>query len=250
MSIYINPDSIENASIEMSKLDDTTVQEKLVSGTNIKTINNQSILGSGNINIQGSGGSSDYNDLSNKPSINSVTLSGNKSLSDLGINIPTSLSQLSEDLTHRLTTDTEKSVWNGKQDALVSGTNIKSINSYSLLGSGNLSIEPAMTISSDVIGSNSYTLQDYDNSHYIFLDTNWFSAIRLLVGSSVLSNKAYPHYVLLMNESPNDVIVTLPTGIIAPIDTFTIPAEKYVEISYIITSHGAVLTISQELLTI
>lgn len=30
-------------------------QEKLVSGTNIKTINNESILGSGNMNIQGGG---------------------------------------------------------------------------------------------------------------------------------------------------------------------------------------------------
>lgn len=34
-------------------------QESLVSGTNIKTINNQSILGSGNITIQGGGGSGD-----------------------------------------------------------------------------------------------------------------------------------------------------------------------------------------------
>lgn len=33
-------------------------QDKLVSGTNIKTINNESILGSGNIDIQGGGGSS------------------------------------------------------------------------------------------------------------------------------------------------------------------------------------------------
>lgn len=33
----------------------------------------------------GGGGSTNYNDLSNKPSINNVTLSGNKSLTDLGI---------------------------------------------------------------------------------------------------------------------------------------------------------------------
>lgn len=33
----------------------TNKQDKLVSGTNIKTINNQSILGSGNITIQGGG---------------------------------------------------------------------------------------------------------------------------------------------------------------------------------------------------
>lgn len=33
----------------------------------------------------GGGGTSDYTDLTNKPQINSVTLSGNKSLADLGI---------------------------------------------------------------------------------------------------------------------------------------------------------------------
>ena len=33
---------------------------------------------------QGGGGTSDYNDLTNKPSIGGVTLSGNKSLSDIG----------------------------------------------------------------------------------------------------------------------------------------------------------------------
>lgn len=59
-------------------------QDILISGENIKTINNESILGSGNINIQG-GGTSDYSNLTNKPSINNITLSGDKSLSDLGI---------------------------------------------------------------------------------------------------------------------------------------------------------------------
>jgi len=35
-----------------------------------------------------SGGTSDYTDLSNKPKINNVELSGNKTTSDLGIDIP------------------------------------------------------------------------------------------------------------------------------------------------------------------
>lgn len=60
-------------------------QAVLESGVNIKTINNTSILGSGNIDIQGGSGTSDYADLDNKPQINSVTLSGNKSASDLGL---------------------------------------------------------------------------------------------------------------------------------------------------------------------
>lgn len=62
-----------------------TKQDLLVSGTNIKTINSQSLLGEGNIEISGSGGTTDYTQLTNKPQINSVELSGNKSLSDLGI---------------------------------------------------------------------------------------------------------------------------------------------------------------------
>ena len=59
----------------------------------------------------GGGGTDDYTDLTNKPKINSVTLSGNKSSSTLGL-----------------------------QDALVSGTNIKTVNGNSLLGAGNIEI--------------------------------------------------------------------------------------------------------------
>lgn len=57
-------------------------QDTLVSGTNIKTINNQSILGSGNITIQGGGSSvqSDWNQtdteaddyIKNKPTIPTI----------------------------------------------------------------------------------------------------------------------------------------------------------------------------------
>ena len=71
--------------------DDITVlqnnkQDVLISGENIKTINNESILGSGNIEIGGGGGgTSDYTNLTNKPKINNVELNGNKSLNDLGI---------------------------------------------------------------------------------------------------------------------------------------------------------------------
>ena len=76
----------------------------------------------------GSGGTSDYTDLTNKPRINNVELNGNKSLSDLGITnfsgdyndlsnkptIPTALSELSSDESHRVVTDIEKSTWNNK----------------------------------------------------------------------------------------------------------------------------------------
>ena len=43
-------------------------------------------------------GTNDYTELINKPSINSVELTGNKTLEDLGINIPTELSELTNDV--------------------------------------------------------------------------------------------------------------------------------------------------------
>lgn len=121
-----------------------TKQDLLVSGTNIKTINGQDILGSGNLDI--SGGTTDYNQLTNKPQINSVELSGNKSLEDLGV--PTKTSELTNDsgfltsIPDEYVTETELNAGLGnKQDTLVSGTNIKTVNGESLLGSGNIDIE-------------------------------------------------------------------------------------------------------------
>ncbi len=42
--------------------------------------------------------------------------------------------------TNKFVTAADKTAWNGKQEALVSGTNIKTINNESLLGSGNISV--------------------------------------------------------------------------------------------------------------
>lgn len=171
-------------------------QDTLVSGTNIKTINGNSILGSGNLVIES--GSGDYNDLTNKPSINSVSLVGNKTLDDLDIQskitavnkIPYSNISDTPDLTyyakldelntfeHTQTIKTQmysglvlengddssefvnlgydgfrknniNFAWgdiatitdvNAKQDTLVSGSNIKTVNGNSLLGSGDIEI--------------------------------------------------------------------------------------------------------------
>ena len=42
--------------------------------------------------------------------------------------------------TNKFVTSSDKTTWNAKQEALVSGTNIKTINSASILGSGNLTL--------------------------------------------------------------------------------------------------------------
>lgn len=50
------------------------------------------------------------------------------------------LSRMQDDATHRTVTDTDKTNWNNKQSTLISGSNIKTINNTSILGSGNISI--------------------------------------------------------------------------------------------------------------
>ena len=101
-------------------------QDTLVSGTNIKTINGDSILGSGNLVIQS--GSSNWDDIQGKPQFARVATSGD--YNDL-INKPTI-----PDVSNLAT----KEEIAGKQDTLVSGTNIKTINGNSVLGEGNIEI--------------------------------------------------------------------------------------------------------------
>ncbi|MCL6326344.1 discoidin domain-containing protein [Pectobacterium polaris] len=51
--------------------------------------------------------------------------------------------QITETATRKFATPDEKSVWNAKQDALISGTNIRTLFGQSLLGSGDISLTPA-----------------------------------------------------------------------------------------------------------
>lgn len=181
-------------------------QDTLVSGTNIKTINGQSVLGAGNIAIQGGTSNWDditgkpefaevattgsYNDLSDKPEIPSDYIenitdsdtefsidtafnykSGKKySLSfsktggfgvviggvgdtqrKINLSIDTDIIATKEDLADYqpvgdYATKTELA---SKQDTLVSGTNIKTINGQTLLGEGNIEIQGGGTITVD-----------------------------------------------------------------------------------------------------
>lgn len=100
------------------------LQKHLVSGTNIKTINNESILGSGNITISG-GGSTPNNGM--------LTIQRN------GTTVQTFTADQSTNVTANITVPTQASDINA-QPVLVSGTNIKTVNNESLLGSGNIAI--------------------------------------------------------------------------------------------------------------
>ena len=152
-----------------------TVQDTLVSGTNIKTINNQSLLGSGNITISGTGAVDSVNgetgDVTvqetlvsgtNIKTLNGSTLLGSGNITVGSVNtvngqsgpdVVLNVSNISEtanqlymtaaeraNLANQSGTNTGDQDLSGLQDTLVSGTNIKTINSQSLLGSGDIVI--------------------------------------------------------------------------------------------------------------
>jgi hypothetical protein len=158
-------------------------QDTLVSGTNIKTVNGTSVLGSGNISISSAvawggvtGTLSNQTDLQTaldgKVDENSAITGATKTkitydakgLVTAGADATTA--DIADSTNKRYVTDAQlvvigntsgtntgdnatNSQYSGlatsKQDALVSGTNIKTINSTSLLGSGNVAVEPTIT---------------------------------------------------------------------------------------------------------
>ena len=94
-------------------------QDTLVSGTNIKTINNQSILGEGNLEISGEVDLTNYYTKPEADEKFATTTQVNHQAADI--------SALQTDM-------------RGKQATLVSGTNIKTINGESVLGEGNIEV--------------------------------------------------------------------------------------------------------------
>lgn len=126
-------------------------QPELVSGQNIKTINNESLLGSGNITIQS--GSSEEVDTLAEASIKQ-TLDLEQDMSILEANVQTSIVKVMDDVdaklneadenksvTDQVTAEALNDLHSTTQPLLVSGTNIKTINNESLLGSGNITIQ-------------------------------------------------------------------------------------------------------------
>ena len=131
-------------------------QAALVSGTNIKTVNGNSLLGSGDLSISTStawgditGTLSSQTDLNSalngkEPSITAGTTSqyyrGDKTFQTLDKSaVGLGNVDNTSDANKPVSTATQTAL-NAKQDALVSGTNIKSVNGTSLLGSGNITV--------------------------------------------------------------------------------------------------------------
>lgn len=108
---------------EKTKLDDLAEIKSIGTGLALDSSTGELIATGGG----GGGGTSDYTALINKPQINSVILSGNKSLSDLGITYE-SKTAVSDGTALSLVTTGEKYDWNSKQNAL-SSTQLDAVNS-------------------------------------------------------------------------------------------------------------------------
>jgi len=127
---------------------------------------------------------SQFSDMSSKGLVAKGTL--NNILASYQVVIDNN-NKLSSDLvddtnnTNKFVTSAEKTTWNGKQDTLVSGTNIKTINDTSLLGDGNITISGGQTIQYSTMptasaenlgqivqytGTNTGTAPIYLNSHF------------------------------------------------------------------------------------
>ena len=168
---YVQADSELQTQITAQATEIANKQDKLTAGENITIVDNV-------ISATGGGGTGtdDYTQLLNKPEINGNVLTGNKTASQLGfatvatsgnysdlsnkptindltttaqqnaINSTITSSLVSSYSNHIADTDIhvtaeQKTAWTNKQDSLVSGTNIKTINNNSLLGSGNINID-------------------------------------------------------------------------------------------------------------
>ena len=102
-------------------------QAALVSGTSIKTVNGTTLLGSGDVGV----------------GVTSVT--GTAPVVSSGGATPAISMAAANTTTNGYLTSTDWNTFNGKQAALVSGTNIKTVNGTTLLGSGDLSIAAGVT---------------------------------------------------------------------------------------------------------
>ena len=192
-------DNLLNDKADKSEL--SGKQDTLISGVNVKTINNQSILGGGNIEIQASTGETDLSDYYTKEEINETfattsqvenkvdKVEGKSLISDEEIARLATLTnyddtaineQIATLNSSKLDVETynsdkanfaTKTELNQKQNTLISGTNIKTINGNSILGSGDITI----TGGGDIDLSNYYNKGEVDTKLDAKLDVTAYT---------------------------------------------------------------------------
>jgi hypothetical protein len=141
-NIFLNiPSASASARGALTSTDWTTFNNKqaaLVSGTNIKTVNGASLLGSGNIVISGGTGLTSLNGLTSGTQLFAVASTGTDFTITSSTDTHTFAIPTASASARGLLSSANWTTFNSKQDALVSGTNIKTINGTSILGSGNI----------------------------------------------------------------------------------------------------------------
>ena len=120
-----------------------------------------------------------------------------------------------------------------KQDTLVSGANIKTINSTSLLGSGNISVAPASGIDATAIGTGSVS-----NTEFGYLD-GVTSAIQTQIDTKtnklITANRQTASYTLVASDA--DKLVEMN---VASANNLTVPASVFTAGTQILLSqYGA-----------
>ena len=257
-------------------------QDKLVSGTNIKTINSQSLLGSGNISIE-SGTSitvdsalstTSENPVQNKVITNTLQTKANAS------DIPTRVSQLENDskfatqtaVATGLATKADKdsltslegsvstletTVRNqdksiianaqaiqGKQDKLESGVNIKTINNQSILGSGNISIEGGGTVTVDSALSDTS-----ENPVQNKVITTKVNSLETSLGSKANASDIPTKVSQLENDSQYQTKANLDTALADYAKTSDVNSKNALQDTAIQNNADAIATINQTLAT-
>jgi hypothetical protein len=286
-----NVDNTSDANKPISSATQTALDAKqatLVSGTNIKTVNNTSLLGSGNIAISSAvawGGvtgtlsnqtdlqtaldgkvdentaitgatktkvtydakglvtagadatTADIADSSNKRYVTDAQLVvvGNTSGTNTGDNAVNSLySGLATSKQDALVSGTNIKTVNSTsllgsgdvavQAILVSGTNIKTINSTSLLGSGNISVAPATGIDATAIADGTVTSTEfqYINS----LTSNAQTQIDAKTNKLITTNRQTASYTLVLSDADKLVEMNVATA-----NNLTVPLNSSVAFS-------------------
>ena len=164
-------------------------QATLVSGTNIKTVGGTSLLGSGNIafpTVDSALSSTSTNAVQNK--VINTALGGKQATLVSGTNIKT--------------VNNTSLLGSGNvavQPTLVSGTNIKTVNSTSLLGSGNVAVQPTLVSGTNIKTVNGNSLLGSGNIAISGGGETWTKLTFTKNGNNyTLSSGAFTDYKLVM----------------------------------------------------
>ncbi|MEI7584618.1 hypothetical protein [Runella sp.] len=212
-----NVDNTTDANKPVSSATQTALDAKqatLVSGTTIKTINSTSVLGSGNISVAPA------------TAINATAIA-------TGVVDNTEFEYLNG-VTSAIQTQIDS-----KQATLVSATNIKTINSTSVLGSGNIAVEPTITATTSadyyrgdktfaILNKTAVGLGNVDNTTDANkpVSTATQTALDAKTNKLIIANRQTASYTLVLTDADKLVEMNVATA-----NNLTVPLNSSVAFS-------------------